>query len=196
MRVLVSPKPQARGPSPRQFAQRMVHIPRNRFAHRLSGKFNGRRDRRMRRHARQPAELIGAEAQHVVETGIGTVELERGVELALAAEHAGRQLVCEAPVALGEACEVAVAGVRQWRSRPDRAENLERRASRGSCFLNPASPWSGMTAWRLRGAAYGRRGRPPGRRSSRDASRSPWQRDPARPRSRCSSESRPRPAPS
>src|SRR5258708_40281814 len=148
----------------------MVQMPRNPFAHSLSGEFDRRRDRRMRGHARQPAELIGAEAEDVVETGIGTVELERGVELALAAEHAGRQLVREAPVALGEACEVAVARVRQWRSRPDRAENLERRASRGSCFLNPASPWSGTTAWRLRGAACGRRGRPPGPRSAPDAS--------------------------
>src|SRR6266540_5835717 len=131
----------------------MVHIPRNPFAHRLSGKFNGRRYCGMRRHARQPAELIGAEAQHVVEAGIGAIELECGVQLALAPEHARRQLVGEAPVALGEPGEVAVARVSQWRSRSDRAENLERRSTRGRCFLNPASPWWGKTASRRRGAA-------------------------------------------
>jgi len=43
----------------------------------------------MRRDTRQPAQLIGAEAEDVVEAGIGAVELERRVQLALAAQHAG-----------------------------------------------------------------------------------------------------------
>jgi hypothetical protein len=100
----------------------------------------------MRRHPRQPAELVGTKAQHVVEAGIGAVQLEGGVQLALAPEHAGRQLVGEAAIALGEPGEVAVAGIGQRCPRPNRAENLESRPTGGGCFLNPTSPWWGTTA--------------------------------------------------
>jgi len=44
----------------------------------------------MRRHAGQPAQLIGAEAEDVVEAGIGAAEVEGGVELALAAQYSRR----------------------------------------------------------------------------------------------------------
>lgn len=113
----------------------------------------------MRRDPRQPAQLVGAKAKHVVQAGIGTVELERCIQLALAAQHAGGQLVGEAAVALGEPGEVAVARIRKGRSRPDCAENLESRPSGGGCFLNPASPWWEMTASRPRAWAYDRRDR-------------------------------------
>jgi hypothetical protein len=93
----------------------------------------------MRRHARQPPQLVGAEAEDVVEAGIGSIQLERRVQLALAAQHAGRQLISEATIALGETGEVAIARVCEGRSRPYCAENLES-CPTGGCFLNPASP--------------------------------------------------------
>jgi hypothetical protein len=43
----------------------------------------------MRRHAGQPAQLVGAESEDVVQAGIRAVQLERAVQLALAAQHAG-----------------------------------------------------------------------------------------------------------
>jgi hypothetical protein len=39
----------------------------------------------MTRHPRQPAQLIGAEAKNVVQTGIGPIEIEDCIQLALAA---------------------------------------------------------------------------------------------------------------
>ena len=86
----VSPKPQARGPSPGEFAQRLVHITRAPLPDSLPCQFNGSRHRGMRRHAGQPAQLIGAEAEDVVEAGIGAAEVEGGVELALAAQYPRR----------------------------------------------------------------------------------------------------------
>ena len=58
-------------------------------------------------------QLVGAEAQDIVETGIGALQVERVVQLALAAQHAGRQLVREAAVTLGESREMPVARVRE-----------------------------------------------------------------------------------
>jgi len=88
--VLVSPKPQARGPSPGEFAQRLVDISGAPLTNSLPGEFNGSRHRGMRRHAGQPTQLIGAEAEDVVEAGIGAAEVEGGVELALAAQYPRR----------------------------------------------------------------------------------------------------------
>src|SRR5256885_16139746 len=105
----------------------MVHIARAPLADGLARKFNGRRDSRMRRHARQPAQLIGAEAKDVVKAGIGAVQLQRAVELALAAEHAGRELVRESAVALGQPLEVAVASIGEERAGADLAGDLQSR---------------------------------------------------------------------
>jgi hypothetical protein len=63
----------------------MVDIPRARLADGLSRELNGRRHRRMRGYARQPTQLVRPEAQDVVEPGIGAVELQRGIQLALVA---------------------------------------------------------------------------------------------------------------
>src|SRR6267143_1372888 len=179
-----------------EVAQRPVYITGARLSHRLSGKLNGRGDSRMRRHAGQPAELIGAEAQHVVEAGIGAIELQRAVQLALAAEYARRELVREPAIALGEALQVAVSGIGEGRAGAYFAENLQSRPASGGCFLNPASPAWGKTASRLHGAACGRRDRPRDLRSSPGASPAPSRSGPARPRSPCSSGSRRRLAPS
>src|SRR6266550_4514912 len=150
----------------------------------------------MCRYPRQPAQLIGAEAEHVVEAGVGAIELQGAVELALAPQHAGRKLVGEAAVALGQAGEVVVARLGERRTGSYGAENLESRPTSGGCFLNPASPAWGMTASPLRAAASGRRDTRPGQRSSRDASPAPSRPGPGRRRSPCSSGSRPRLAPS
>src|SRR2546425_11051334 len=109
----------------------MVHVTRAPLADGLSRKFDRRRDSRMRRHARQPAQLIGAEAKDVVKAGIGAVQLQRAVELALAAEHAGRELVRESAVALGEPLEVAVASIGEERAGAYFAENLQSRPASG-----------------------------------------------------------------
>lgn len=63
----------------------------------------------MCRHPGQPAQLICAEAEDVVQAGVGAIEVERGIEVPLLTEHAGRQLVGEAPVTLRQTLEVAVA---------------------------------------------------------------------------------------
>src|SRR3989442_9868822 len=98
----------------------------------------------MRRHARQPTQLIGAEAKDVVKAGIGAVQLQRAVELALAAEHAGRELVRESAVALGEPLEVAVASIGEERAGAYFAENLQSRPASGGWFPNPTfPPWGG-----------------------------------------------------
>ena len=186
------PVPRLPSPLPTKVSQRPVDIPRAHFSNGLSGQLDRRRDSGVRRHAGQPAQLIRAEAQDVMEPGVGTVELQRCVQLALVAQHAGGQLVGEPAIALGEALEVAVTRVCERFAGANFAENLEGRAT---CVLNPAFPRPEMTAWRLRGGASGRRGKRPGRRSSRDAWRAPSPRDPARPQSRCSSGCRPRLAP-
>ena len=179
-----------------QFAQRMVHVTRAPLADGLAREFNGRRDSRMRRHARQPAQLIGAEAKDVVKARIDAVQLQGAVELALAAEHAGRELVREPAVALGEPLEMAVASIGEERAGAYFAEDLQSRPASGGCCLNPASPAWGKTASRLHGAASGPRERRRGLRSSPGAWPGPSRPDPARPRSPCSSGSHPRLAPS
>src|SRR6266702_3039375 len=145
-------------PCSREFSQGLIHVTGASLSDGLPGEFDRRRHRGMRRHAGQPAQLIRAEAEDVVETGIGAAEVEGGVELALTAQHAGRQLIREPAVALGEPGEVAVASVGQRCSGAYRAENLECRATRGSsglprpprCFLNPACRGWGRTARRSR----------------------------------------------
>src|SRR5439155_19593570 len=166
-----------------QSPQRMVDIPRTSLAHGLSSQFDRRRHRRMRRYSRQPAQLISAEAQHVVEAGIGAVELECAVQLALAAQHARRQLVGQAAIAFGQSLEVTITRVGEWCAGANFAENLEGRATRGGWAgsLNPASPWSEMTASRLRGAACSPPEKRRDPRSSPGASRAPSPPDPARP---------------
>jgi len=67
----------------------------------------------MARHARQPAQLVGAETENIVQAGIGAIELEDCVQLALAAQDAGAQLVGQTPVALRQTLEVAVACIGQ-----------------------------------------------------------------------------------
>jgi len=91
-------------------------------------------------YPRQPAQLVGAEAEHVVEAGVGAIELQGAVELALAPQHAGRKLVGKAAVALGEALEVAVSSIGEGRAGAYVAENVQSRSAGGGCFLNPASP--------------------------------------------------------
>ncbi len=77
-------------PAPRshKLSKRMVDVSGAPLADGLSRKFDGSRDGRMRRHARQPTQLIGAETQDVVQARIGAVQLQGAVEFALAAEHA------------------------------------------------------------------------------------------------------------
>ena len=83
-----------------------------------------------------------------MEAGIGAVELECAVQLALAAQHARGQLVREAAIALGQSLEVTITRVCERFAGANFAENLEGRATRGGWArsLNPASPWSEMTA--------------------------------------------------
>src|SRR2546426_6753313 len=92
----------------------------------------------MRRHTGQPAQLVGAESQHIVEAGIGAIELQGTVELPLAPEHARRELVGEPAVAFGETLQVAVSSIGEWRAGAYVAENLQSRPASGGCFLNPA----------------------------------------------------------
>src|SRR6267378_4682623 len=124
----------------------MVHVARAPLADRLSGQFDRRRHSRMRRHTGQPAQLIGAEAEDVVKAGIGAIELERAVELALPAEHARRELVGEPAVTLGEALQVTISSIGERRAGAHFAENLQSRPASGGCFPNPASPAWGKTA--------------------------------------------------
>ncbi len=100
----------------------------------------------MRRYAGEPTQLVGAESEDVVQAGVGAAQVERVIQLALAAQHAGRQLVRQAAVALGETREMAVARIGQGRAGSDRAQDLQSRSPRGSCFFNPASPGWGKTA--------------------------------------------------
>jgi hypothetical protein len=109
----------------------------------------------MARHAGQPAQLIGAEAEDVVEAGIGAIELERAVELPLAAEHARRELVGEPAVALGEALEVAVSGIGERRAGAYVAEDLQSRPAGGSCRLNPVAPFRRIKLRLLRRGSCG-----------------------------------------
>src|SRR6266566_3117059 len=181
---------------PQQVPQSPVYITCAPLTDSLSGKLNGRRDGRMRRYTGQPAQLIGAEAQHIVEAGIGAIELQGTVELPLAPEYARRELVGEPAVAFGETLQVAVSSIGEWRAGAYVAENLQSRPASGGCFLNPASPAWGKTASRLRGAASGPRARRRGPRWSPGAWPAPSPPDPAPRRSPCSSGSRPRLAPS
>jgi len=73
------------------------------------------------------------------EAGIGAPQVERAVELGLAAQHAGGELVGEAAVALGQVAHGAVARVVERRARAHRAQDLERRAPRWGRIPNPAS---------------------------------------------------------
>jgi hypothetical protein len=107
-----------------KLSERPVDITRAPLADRFSGELDRRGDRRMGRDAGQPAQLIGAEAQDVVEAGIGALELERAVELALPSEHAGRELVREPAIALGEALLVAISSIGERRAGAHFAENL------------------------------------------------------------------------
>ena len=65
-----------------------------------------------------------------METGIGAVELECAVQLALAAQHARGQLVGEAAIAFGQSLEVTITRVGEWCAGANFAENLEGRATR------------------------------------------------------------------
>ncbi len=124
----------------------MIHVTGANLTDGLPRELDRRRHRGMRGYAGQPAQLVRAEAQDVVEARIGAAEVEGGVELTLTPQHAGRQLIREPAVTLREPGEVAVASVGQGCSGAYRAENLECRATRGSsgpprppgCFLNPA----------------------------------------------------------
>ena len=68
-----------------------------------------------------------------MQAGIGAVQVERAIELALAPQHAGRELIGETPVALGQAREVTIARIRKRCSSAHGAENLESRPARGGC---------------------------------------------------------------
>ena len=85
----------------------------------------------MRWNAGQPPQLVGAKSQHVVKAGIGVVQLEGAVQLALPAQHPGRQLVGETTVALGKSGEVSIARISQQCTGAHGAENLEGRSTRG-----------------------------------------------------------------
>jgi hypothetical protein len=81
----------------------------------------------MRRNAGQPPQLVGAKSQHVVKAGIGAVQVEEPVQVALPAQYPRRQLVGETPVALGKSGEVAIARSHQRYTGAHGAENLEGR---------------------------------------------------------------------
>jgi len=83
-----------------ELSQRLIHEPRRALARRFPGELHAGRDGGVARDAGQAAQLVRAEAQHIVEAGIGAPEVERAVELGLAAQHAGGELVGEAAVAL------------------------------------------------------------------------------------------------
>jgi len=90
-----------------QSPQRLVDVARRRLSRRLARELHAGGDRRVRRHARQRAQLIRAESQDVVEQGIGGREHERAVELGLAPQDACSELVGEPAVALAMLKEIA-----------------------------------------------------------------------------------------
>lgn len=75
-----------------------------------------------------------------MQPGISPSQFELSVKLALVPEHAGRQFVGEAAIALGEAGEVPVAGVGKWGSLAYGMQDLECRAPAGCRFLDCCSP--------------------------------------------------------
>src|SRR2546426_1115553 len=192
MRWYRSPLP---APRPRELAQRLVHEARRGFARDLARERHARGHGGVGGDAIEGAQLIGAEAQDVVEAGIGSGEGKAEVELGPPAQHACGELVRQATIPLGEAREVAIARGRERGAATHRPEQLERRPARGRRFLNPASPRRARTAAPPRGAASGPPGKPRGPPRPRVAWRAPWRRDRAPPRVPRSSGCRPRPAP-
>ena len=67
------------------------------------------------------AQLVSAEAEDVMQASVGALQIQCVVQLALAAQHAGRQFVRESAIPFGESGEVAIARVGERRSRPHRA---------------------------------------------------------------------------
>jgi hypothetical protein len=76
-------------------------------------------------------QLVSAEAEDVVYSGVRAPEVQRLIELALPAEDSGGELVGQAPVALGKTGEVAIARISQRCTGAHGAENVEGRATRG-----------------------------------------------------------------
>jgi len=68
-----------------------------------------------------------------MEAGIGALEMECAVQLALTPQHAGRELIGEAAIAFGESSEMAIACISQRRSVAHRAENFESSSTRRGC---------------------------------------------------------------
>jgi hypothetical protein len=137
-------------PSGCDFSQCLVHKTCDALAHRGSCELYGRRDRRMRRHSAQKPKLVSSESQYVVEAAIGTLQVERTVQFALLTEHAGRQLVGEPAVALGEPGEVTVTRGVERRARADFAKDLESRATGGGSLFRTNS-----NAFQVVGSASG-----------------------------------------
>src|SRR2546426_10929867 len=97
----------------------------------------------MRRHTGQPAQLVGAESQHIVEAGIGAIELQGTVELPLAPGDARRELVGEPAGAFGGAPPGAGSSIGEGGARGDGAGEGHGRPAGGGWFLYSASPPAG-----------------------------------------------------
>ena len=161
----------------------------------LAGQLDAGRDGGVGGDPLQPAQLVRAQPQDVVQPWIGVAEIERVVERPAPAQHPGRQLVGQAPVALRQHAHGAIARVRERRPGADGAQNIQGRATRGGRPLNPASPRAVTTAWRRRAAASAPPETRPVPPRPRGAWHGPWRRGPARRPAPCSSGCRPLPAP-
>src|SRR5438552_1069742 len=113
MRWYRSPLP---APRPRERAQRLVHERRRGFARDLARERHARGHRGVGGDAIEGAQLIGAEAQDVVEAGIGGGEGKAEVELGPPAQHARGELVRTrtglsrpSPLPIGEASGITAA---------------------------------------------------------------------------------------
>lgn len=75
-----------------------------------------------------------------MDPGVRSIEIERLVQIALLAEHTGRQFVGESTIALGESGEIPVAGVGKWGSLAYGMQDFECRAPARCRFLDCFSP--------------------------------------------------------
>src|SRR5213078_1372412 len=188
MRLSRIPHPASRIPT--QLPQHPVYVARGPFARELPRQLHAGRHRGVRRYPRQRAQLVGPEPEDVVEARIDGCELEQPIELGAAPQHAGRQLVGEAAVALDQVRERSIAGALEGGTPAHCVEHLQCRAPGGCGVPNPASLLAARTAPPPRVWACGRLGTPCARPRRPIAWRAPSPRDPAPRRAPYSSGSR------
>src|SRR6266513_2856684 len=163
MRLSRIPHPASRIPT--QLPQHPVYVARGPFARELPRQLHAGRHRGVRRYPRQRAQLVGPEPEDIVEARIDGCELEQPIELGAAPQHAGRQLVGEAAVALDQVRERSIAGALEGRTRPHCVEHLQCGAPGGRGVLKSSILSSGEDA-----TATSRLGMRPARYDVRPAS--------------------------